>query len=366
MATSSSTEKRNTTSSVSTLGSGLDSSGNKLEDETESDGSGRVASNRNSLRDRFKLLRLREEAGITPVEGDTEGNGTGSGGALAGLIGRTTNMGLGIGNPNVLAADKADVTPRRRGSSSVATPTGTAKALTLNTNLAPGTAAGMSAGPTDSAGPVDWDLWQSLVYEGPSVVRRTSAEELNRAIASGIPHAIRGVVWQILADSKNEDLEILYRELVARGTEKERSGRATPKLHHSDSHMNGIEREKESVASSASSVHSDLSSPKTPQPPASNATTEQSREGAIDRERLSKEDTAAIQKLEKTIRRDLGARTSYSKYVMAAGLQEGLFGVCKAYALFDEAVGYAQGMNFIAMPLLFNVSIHCLTTAATI
>ncbi|KAG9997569.1 RabGAP/TBC, partial [Aureobasidium melanogenum] len=55
------------------------------------------------------------------------------------------------------------------------------------------------------------------------------------------------------------------------------------------------------------------------------------------------------------IRRDLGARTAYSKYIASAGLQDGLFGICKAYALYDEPVGYAQGMNFIAMPLLFNM-----------
>jgi hypothetical protein len=61
-------------------------------------------------------------------------------------------------------------------------------------------------------------------------------------------------------------------------------------------------------------------------------------------------------KLEKAIKRDLGARTSFSKYAQSAGLQDGLFGLCKAYALFDEAVGYAQGINFIAMPLLFNMS----------
>lgn len=63
-----------------------------------------------------------------------------------------------------------------------------------------------------------------------------------------------------------------------------------------------------------------------------------------------------LQKLEKAIRRDMGTRTSFSKYAAAAGLQEGLFGVCKAYALFDEAVGYAQGMNFLIMPLLFNMT----------
>lgn len=69
----------------------------------------------------------------------------------------------------------------------------------------------------------------------------------------------------------------------------------------------------------------------------------------------AKEDAASLAKLEKAIKRDLGARTSFSKFAASAGLQEGLFGVCKAYALFDEGVGYAQGMNFLVMPLLFNV-----------
>jgi hypothetical protein len=74
-----------------------------------------------------------------------------------------------------------------------------------------------------------------------------------------------------------------------------------------------------------------------------------------EKKRKAKEDAASLHKLEKAIRRDLGARTSYSKFATSAGLQEGLFGVCKAYALFDEGVGYAQGINFLAMPLLFNM-----------
>ena len=73
-------------------------------------------------------------------------------------------------------------------------------------------------------------------------------------------------------------------------------------------------------------------------------------------QRKAKEQATALQRLEKTIRRDLGARTSYSRYFVSQGSQDALFGLCKAYALYDEAVGYAQGMNFIAMPLLFNVS----------
>ena len=74
----------------------------------------------------------------------------------------------------------------------------------------------------DSAAPVDWDLWQAVVYEGPAAVARTSAEELSKAIATGIPSAIRGVVWQVLAQSKNEELESVYRELVTRGTDKDK------------------------------------------------------------------------------------------------------------------------------------------------
>src|SRR5207247_1899351 len=76
------------------------------------------------------------------------------------------------------------------------------------------------------------------------------------------------------------------------------------------------------------------------------------------KKKKAKEEAAALQKLEKAIKRDLGARTSFSKYAVSARLQDGLFGVCKAYALFDEGVGYAQGMNFLAMPLLFNVSFY--------
>ena len=76
-----------------------------------------------------------------------------------------------------------------------------------------------------------------------------------------------------------------------------------------------------------------------------------------EKKKKAKEDAEALKKLEKVIKRDLGARTSYSKFAASAGLQEGLFGVCKSYALFDEGVGYAQGMNFLVMPLLFNVSL---------
>jgi len=234
-----------------------------------------------------------------------------------------------------------------------------------NPSMTPGTAAGVFAGPSSMTDPdsVDWDLWQSVVYEGPAAVARTSAEELNIAIATGIPNAIRGVVWQVLAQSKNEDLESVYKDLLVRGTDKDidrSSGSSTaPSVH--------TYKENDHVASSASSVHSDHSTPATtstnglrsPSPAKekdAEAMIKAHAASLAEKKKKAKEDEASLRKLEKAIKRDLGARTSFSKFAASAGLQDGLFGVCKAYALFDEGVGYAQGMNFLVMPLLFNVS----------
>ena len=337
----------------------------RLDEGNESEGSNTAQSSkrntRNSLRDRFKLLRMREEAGISSFEGHENGSPVASGGALAGLIGRSASVGLGVGSPTGVADEKE----RGLAGSPVQSPSST-HPPSVNPSLAPGTASGVSAGPSamsDVAAPVDWDLWQSVVYEGPAAVARTSAEELNRAIASGIPSAIRGVVWQVLAQSKNEELEGVYKDLVVRGTDKDRD--LIPSLPNGK--VNGYVKEKTPLASSASSIHSEqstaatagtdgMTSPSPSQEKDNDSIAKLQAAMLAERKKKSKEDTAALQKLEKAIKRDLGARTSYSKYAAAAGLQDGLFGVCKAYALFDEGVGYAQGMNFLVMPLLFNVS----------
>ena len=335
----------------------------KLEEGHESDGgSGNKRPIRNSLRDRFKLLRMREEAGITSLGDDDKG-----GSALAGLIGRSASLGLGLASPTTIT-DEKDLSLSAAAHSPSSPMPVSPNLSNVNTSLAPGTAAGVSAGPStmnDPSTPVDWDLWQSVVYEGPAAVARTSPEELNRAIATGIPNAIRGVVWQVLAQSKNEELEGVYRDLVARGTDKDKErmsgSSSSPSIGHSSV------KEKDEVVSSASSVHSDHSTPATtvtngmrsPSPPKEKDPEAVARAQAAsmaEKKKKAKEDAASLQKLEKAIKRDLGARTSFSKFAASAGLQEGLFGVCKAYALFDEGVGYAQGMNFLAMPLLFNVS----------
>lgn len=346
----------------------------RLDEGDESDGSnaapGSRRSTRNSLKDRFKMLRMREEAGIQSFEGQEAGSPVASGGALAGLIGRSANIGFGVGSPTSVAGEKE----RGLAGSPIHSPA-SVHPHSVDSGLPPGTASGASAGPSamsDPAAPVDWDLWQSVVYEGPAAVARTSAEELNQAIASGIPSAIRGVVWQVLAQSKNEELEGVYKELVVRGTDKDRD-----LMHMPNGKINGHVKEKTPVASSASSIHSEHSTAATPATDGmTSPSPSQERDNEsiaklqaamlAERKKKSKEDTAALQKLEKVIKRDLGARTSYSKYAAAAGLQDGLFGVCKAYALFDEGVGYAQGMNFLVMPLLFNVSrLHRATWSAT-
>jgi hypothetical protein len=166
-------------------------------------------------------------------------------------------------------------------------------------------------------------------------------------------------VWQVLASSKNEDLERLFDELVLRGTDKEKSA---ANGHLSLNSMSS--KDKDSIASSASSVHSEHSTPATttgalsPQvsPSENGEDLSKLHNGLVAvKVKTTKDEVAKIQKLEKTIKRDLGSRTAYSRFEGAKD-SEGLFSVCKAYALYDEAVGYAQGMNFIAQPLLLNVS----------
>ncbi|KAF3071203.1 GTPase-activating protein GYP5 [Daldinia childiae] len=324
--------RRNTASSIATLTSNPEMMLSKLDEENEGDGGPRLS--RNSLKDRFKYVRMREEAGISLNPDDDD---------KASTLGVLSPTGESYPDVNFNLPPPSPLPPNP------------------DTNLAPGTVSGVSAGPSTIAdAQVDWDLWQSVVYEGPAAVARTNPEELNKAIVTGIPNVIRGVVWQVLGQSKSEDLERVYRELLARGSEKnkDRNSNATSVSISSNGNLSS---ERDAVASSASSIQSEVSgaSGKKASPPSSEpseAALKAQALAAAERKRKEKEDAVSLQKLERAIKRDIGARTSFSKYAAAAGLQDGLFGVCKAYALFDEAVGYAQGMNFLIMPLLFNMS----------
>ncbi|KAI2473449.1 RabGAP/TBC [Annulohypoxylon bovei var. microspora] len=325
--TAATSPRRNTASSIATLTSNPEMMLGKLEEENEGLTGPRLS--RNSLKDRFKMVRMREEAGISLDEDKPQG--------LASPTGEN--------GPDANSAAQPPASPLPPNADS---------------NLAPGTVSGVSAGPSTIAdAQVDWDLWQSVVYEGPAAVARTNPEELNRAIATGIPNVIRGVVWQVLAQSKNEELEGVYKSLAARGSEKDKNRDSNSTAISVLSNSN-LSSEKDAVASSASSVHSEVSGgsgrkplPTPPEP--SEAVLKAQALAIAERKKRDKEDAVTLQRLEKTIKKDVGARTSFSKYAAAAGLQDGLFGVCKAYALYDEPVGYAQGMNFLIMPLLFNM-----------
>jgi len=325
--------RRNTAASVSTVNSNPELAGRFGEwDDT------RASKPRsNSLKDQFRLLRLREEAAAVSENGEM--NGT---------------SGQSDGPPSIPEQSENDAITSPQSAAPATTPPNVPP--TVNPNLAPGTVSGYSASASDASAPVDWELWQQLVNHGPQAL--SSSEALNAAIKRGIPQTIRGVIWQVLADSKNPELEEVYKDLVARGTEKEKE-----RHRNSNGQVNG---EKESLSSSRSSVRSDnsasgahsnngSSSSPTHDPDAEKQVKDQAVIDAA-KKKKAKDDALALQKLEKTIRRDLGARTSYSRYFVSQGNQEGLFGLCKAYALYDDQVGYAQGMNFIAMPLLFNVS----------
>ncbi|PWY87669.1 RabGAP/TBC [Aspergillus heteromorphus CBS 117.55] len=320
--------RRNTAASISTISSNPD----RHHDGEDADGPRKPR--RSSLKDQFKQLRMREEGHAENDEGSV-------------ASGRASfSQPAGSPPPSIPEEGENDAAAAPRATSP---PNGA-----VNPNLAPGTVAGFSTSATDASAPVDWELWQQLVNNGTPALKGGSSETLNAAIKRGIPQTIRGVIWQVLADSRNPELEEVYRDLVARGTDKERQ--RTP-----NGTINGA-AEKDSVASSSrSSVRSERSPSL-----AHSMNGSPSPSYELDPEKLSKEQAAheaarkkkekeEVTKLEKTIRRDLGARTSYSRYFVSQGNQEGLFGLCKAYALYDEAVGYAQGMNFIAMPLLFNM-----------
>lgn len=332
--------RRNTGTSVSTIGSHLDLAPRSEDGDAASFHSRRPR--RNSLKDQFKQLRMREEH----IGSENDGSSVRSGRA---------SISQGGSSPPVIHEESEDGILAAPAPVSAATSPATITApSTINPTLAPGTVSGFFTSASDASTPVDWDMWQQLVNEGPQAL--VNSEVLNAAIKRGIPQTIRGVIWQILAEGQTGELEDIYRDLVARGTDRDR---------RSPNPQSSGTPEKDSASSSRSSIRSDHSGSGTQ---STSVAVSPSQE--MDSEKLAKEQAAsenarlkkakdealALQKLEKTIRRDLGARTSYSKYFISQGSQESLYGLCKAYALYDEAVGYAQGMNFIVMPLLFNVS----------
>lgn len=56
---------------------------------------------------------------------------------------------------------------------------------------------------------IDWEFWGEVMSNYQSVARN-HPRQLSRAIQAGIPPALRGMMWQLMSSSKNEEMEIIY------------------------------------------------------------------------------------------------------------------------------------------------------------
>ncbi|KAF9287768.1 GTPase-activating protein [Mortierella alpina] len=60
---------------------------------------------------------------------------------------------------------------------------------------------------------IDWDYWGALMHDYNGVVKK-NPKQLTQMIQKGVPPALRGLIWQLLAKSKDSQLEATYAELL--------------------------------------------------------------------------------------------------------------------------------------------------------
>ncbi|KAF9105040.1 GTPase-activating protein [Mortierella sp. GBA35] len=66
----------------------------------------------------------------------------------------------------------------------------------------------------ESAGEdVDWDYWGSLMHDYSGAVKK-NPKQLTVMIQKGVPPSLRGLIWQLVAQSKDAQLEATYAELL--------------------------------------------------------------------------------------------------------------------------------------------------------
>ncbi|KAJ1579384.1 hypothetical protein NDA11_005253 [Ustilago hordei] len=56
---------------------------------------------------------------------------------------------------------------------------------------------------------IDWEFWGDVMSNYQQVARN-HPRQLSRAIQAGIPPSLRGMMWQLMSSSKNEEMEIIY------------------------------------------------------------------------------------------------------------------------------------------------------------
>lgn len=68
---------------------------------------------------------------------------------------------------------------------------------------------------------VDWDFW-GRVMSNYQEVAQENPRDLSRAIQSGIPGQLRGLCWQLLSASKDEEMEIIYAYYIRQSSSHEK------------------------------------------------------------------------------------------------------------------------------------------------
>ncbi|KAF9109233.1 GTPase-activating protein [Mortierella sp. AM989] len=68
---------------------------------------------------------------------------------------------------------------------------------------------------------VDWDYWGALMHDYNGVVKK-NPKQLTQMIQKGVPPALRGLIWQLLAKSKDAQLEASYAELLKATSQHEK------------------------------------------------------------------------------------------------------------------------------------------------
>lgn len=85
------------------------------------------------------------------------------------------------------------------------------------------------------SGAIDWDFWGAVISDYHQYASE-NPEQLAQAIAKGIPGTLRGMMWQLMAASKDPELESQYLKLLKEASPHEKAitrdlGRTFP--HHS-------------------------------------------------------------------------------------------------------------------------------------
>lgn len=69
---------------------------------------------------------------------------------------------------------------------------------------------------------IDWEFWGDVMSNYQQVARN-HPRQLSRAIQAGIPPALRGMMWQLMSSSKNEEMEIIYAYYLKQNSPHEKS-----------------------------------------------------------------------------------------------------------------------------------------------